>query len=487
MAQTAQTIHDLLRNKCGEQVGIAISGGLVQRLFRKSMGRIKGMGFLTAGIAIPERILANGTLLTNISFDETKIDIDFTNERITITGLELILKIDVGTATGRYQLSQTTIKYSQFSATPRLVENTIVLEAEDLTTSLTSEATATAFSADRATVLKDAGAADPAAVAKFDSVEQAIVLIAIRAIRNAFVKAMAIPDVLAVFSGFEIGARSEVFVEEGYLIVKADATPILGRCPMINAKGETRVVPRSDAAGVVSASVNHTPRKLSSDVSPSELTDLINSGNETAMDVYGFFPKKVLEVAFDGPIKPSLTVEKRGDFGPFYYRLSCTAAIKRLTLSVDAIIPPRLLLDVPLGITGQAGAGIEIGCVRYEALGAMWDGEVDPLQVVFELSMDIERGILGLMTKIGDVDAKNFKFRTFPDAPFPISEITEFLLGKGAELAIEGQADSILNITRITLADFSVLDNFTGIRKSISQHGIGGANGSFLAGVLLEL
>lgn len=482
MTSYAETMHSLLRSTCDDQVGIAIGKSLIAKLFRKSGDIAERIPAIRDGFVIPVDLLPSFPLQTRVTFDRGAIGIDFTGDEVVITGLSVILTIAVK---DKGDISESAIDYGTIKALPILVDNKIEIHADD-SGRITVATPQTLPTSDRPTILSDIGLTDPVDVAKFEVNEKAIVLIAIRMIRDSVIRTFSIPDVMAAFSGFEIGANSLLMARDGYLIVKADATPILGRCPNINARGETRVVATPAGDGSVRADVTHKPTEIGRSVT----SDDIANGNSQAMDVYGFFPKKILEKSFEhNGLVPSATFQNRGSVGPIWWQYSCTGAIQRFTLSIDAIVPPRLVLDVPLEVTGQASAGVEILCVKYEAANVVWRGEVDPLDVIFEVSMDVHNGSVGLMTKFGEIDAKNFNFLTNP-RKFPISEVADFVLARAAEVIIKNHADSLLNITRINLVDFSVLDNFTGFRKTVSQHATKGDsgqdNGSFMAGVMME-
>ncbi|MBY8977402.1 hypothetical protein KHP62_16430 [Rhodobacteraceae bacterium NNCM2] len=135
-----------------------------------------------------------------------------------------------------------------------------------------------------------------------------------------------------------------------------------------------------------------------------------------------------------------------------------TAALDSFDLILNQVWPIEFYLEVPLIAHGQAGAGVKIGCVRYEAFGAMFDGKVNPLTIAFKFSFDYSRRMLFFNSRVHEIKAKNFSFRTFPRMEFPLSEVVDYVLARVSESLVVSQATKILRKTRIPIADFSILE-----------------------------
>lgn len=297
-----------------------------------------------------------------------------------------------------------------------------------------------------------------------------------RDIADSFINSLNLPDIFKIFNGVKFGDNSKIGADAtgNLLMFTADTTLNFLQCPTYNATGQTRVQSVAKVDGNPTAyTIGETPTadgKISvetvlSEGSPSSNypvehnTERISTG-----DVFLFTPIELLKVNFD-IVKPSVTASDSDNFGPIYWRYSVTAAVKSIALNLIRNWPIEFRLSIPTEVTGQAGAGVKIGCIRYEAAGAMFDGEVEPFDVSFKIDLDWESMQVIFLSKIENIKGKNFSFRTFPKLDFPISEIIDFILGRAAEYVITEQADKILNVTRIPIANLNILNKFAKIRQ----------------------
>ncbi len=311
------------------------------------------------------------------------------------------------------------------------------------------------------------------------------------------VQALVFPDLLSIFVGIKFGDDVQLRCEADMVMLTATSALDLSHCPTSPVSGTIRTI-----ANVAELSPDQIVGSANSDAdekkhvvnvridgdSPSNQyppghhaePERLNSG-----DVFLFTPLLLLEQNFNGIIKPSITASDTGFFGPIYWRYSLTAATQKVLLNVFPTWPIRFTIDAPVDVTAQCGAGIKIGCIRYEAAGAMADGEVNPLQIEFRINLDVPRLELVFESRISDIQGKNFSFKTFPKAEFPVSEILDFLLARIAEVAITGQAGRILNTTRIPLAQFGVLTRIAPLIGGLA--GISDENGNVTMGAKLRL
>lgn len=297
-----------------------------------------------------------------------------------------------------------------------------------------------------------------------------------RDIADSFINSLNLPDIFKIFNGVKFGDNSKIGADASgnLLMFTADTTLNFLQCPTYNATGQTRVesVAKVDGnpgtyaigetptnGGEISVETNVSEGSPSSSYPVKHNTEKISTG-----DVFLFTPIELLKVNFD-IVKPSVTASDSNNFGPIYWRYSVTAAVKSIALNLIRNWPIEFRLSTPTEVTGQAGAGVKIGCIRYEAAGAMFDGEVEPFDINFKIDLDWDSMQIIFVSRIENIKGKNFSFRTFPKLDFPVSEIIDFILGRAAEFVITEQADKILNVTRIPIANLNILNRFAKIRQ----------------------
>jgi hypothetical protein len=179
-------------------------------------------------------------------------------------------------------------------------------------------------------------------------------------------------------------------------------------------------------------------------------------------DVFLFTPIQLLEVNFK-QVKPSVTASDKGKVGPVRWRYSVTAALTSFHLKLIDPWPIEFEMSLPFEITGQAAAGVKIGCINYEAVGAMFHGDVDPFKIRFKIELDWRSRQIVFVSKIHDIKAHGFQFSTFPQMDFPLTQILDYILARAAEFVVSKQADRILNITRIPIADLRIMEKIAEI------------------------
>ncbi|MCF2221023.1 hypothetical protein H9Q08_17190 [Chryseobacterium sp. PS-8] len=252
----------------------------------------------------------------------------------------------------------------------------------------------------------------------------------------------------------------------------ADTTLNFLQCPTHNATGQTRIQSVATVKGS-QYSIGETPTNngnisvetvISADSPSSHYPSEHDTEKISTGDVFLFTPIELLKINFN-VVKPSITASDSDNYGPIYWRYSVNAAVKSVDLKLIQNWPIEFRLSIPTEVTGQAGAGIKIGCIRYEATGAMFDGEVEPFDIDFKIDLDWEIMQIVFVSKIKNIKGKNFNFRTFPQLDFPVSEIIDFILARASEFIITEQADKMLNVTRIPIANLNILNRFAQIRQ----------------------
>jgi hypothetical protein len=295
-----------------------------------------------------------------------------------------------------------------------------------------------------------------------------------RDIAESFIDSLKLPDIYKIFNGIKFGNNGKLGADKtgDLLMFTADSQINFSNCPTFNATGQTQVTSNSKFEGIddVTYRIGEAPKdkNLIVETSIDETSPTLhypvenNTERISTGDIFLFTPIDLLRVNFD-IVKPSVTASDTDNFGPIYWRYSVNAAVKSIALNLVNIWPIEFRLSLPTEVTGQAGAGIKIGCIRYEAAGAMFDGEVDPFDINFKIYLDWASRQIVFISKIENIKGRNFSFRTFPSLEFPISEIIDFILGRASEYVITEQAGKILNVTRIPIANLDIINKFAEI------------------------
>ncbi len=308
-----------------------------------------------------------------------------------------------------------------------------------------------------------------------------------RDIAEAFIDSLRLPDIFKTFIGIKFGENAKLGADRSgnLLMFTADSSINFNNCPTFNATGRTQVNSVSKVNGDYNEiySIGEAPEnsnlvvETTIDENSSTLHYPVENNVEkiTTADIFLFTPIDLLRVNFD-IVKPSVTASDSGGFGPVYWRYSLTAAVRNIELDLINTWPIEFRLSLPTEVTGQAGAGIKIGCIRYEALGAMFDGQVDPFDINFKIYLDWESKQIVFISKIENIKGHDFNFRTFPDLSFPINTIVDFILARASENVITEQAGKVLNVTRIPIANLDLMNKFATLVNALAGESDGVGN-----------
>ncbi|MBB6329626.1 hypothetical protein HNP24_000576 [Chryseobacterium sediminis] len=299
-----------------------------------------------------------------------------------------------------------------------------------------------------------------------------------RDIAEAFIDSLRLPDIFKTFIGIKFGENAKLGADHSgnLLMFTADSSINFNNCPTFNATGRTQVNSVSKVKNIDNVyTIGNAPKnsnlivETTIDQSSQTLHYPVEDNIEKTEtgDIFLFTPINLLRVNFD-VVKPSVTASDSGSFGPVYWHYSLTAAVKSLNLELSSSWPIEFKLSLPTEVTGQAGAGIKIGCIRYEALGAMFDGQVDPFDISFKIYLDWGSKQIVFISKIEEIKGHDFNFRTFPDLSFPISNIVDSILAKASENVITEQAGKILNVTRIPIANLDLINRFATLDNTLA-------------------
>lgn len=298
-------------------------------------------------------------------------------------------------------------------------------------------------------------------------------------IAASFLDSIVLPDLYKVFVGiiFEDDAILQVGASGRLLMLTATSKLNFAQCPKYNSSGDTNTITTTTTETKTSGDTEYTKwPTVETEIDPTSRSLQYEHENEiegmeriSTSDLFLFTPAKLLQFNFS-VVKPSITASDSGRKGPIYWRYSVTNALKSISLNLNRLWPLEFKLDLPSEVTGQAGAGVKIGCIRYEAIGAMFDGIIEPFEVFFFIYFDWKRKEIVFESKLGKVKAKNFSFRTFPRMDFPLSEILDFILARVAEFIIKDKSNDMLNVTRISIANFGILQDVGLLRNVMSGY-----------------
>ena len=480
--RNVEILHNELKDFCidntpdkNQQLGFAIHKSFILELYKKSL-----QNFLN--LNIQNRFIQSQSPIGNhaLSFE---LDIDYRGTNLILSynvktghneadlkGLNLTLKIlatDITNNTSVGIISTTSIKYSY-------LKSYFALDNHDLKLIPISykllKVPVTVPSANKNNILALMGITNK----DYDIKEQAIIMIAIEELSRGFIDAISFPDFYNMLVGFKLNEGGKLGNDSTYTYFFFSTGGIINtqQCSVKKANNELQVSASVSSQTTNNQNSNIITAKVQADNSVwDNYENQISRNSDEARDsqLYIFIPTISYKIPFETIVKPSVNFSDRGSLGPIYYRWTSSSALKSLGIEISSVSGnPSILISAPNWVEGQAGAGIKIGCIRYEAAGAMFDGEVDPLTIEFTISIDLNVPSIIFISKIKEVRGKNFSFRTFPTLEFPLSEILDFLLARASETIITKQASNILNVTRITLADFSIFRDISGIANNLA-------------------
>jgi hypothetical protein len=301
---------------------------------------------------------------------------------------------------------------------------------------------------------------------------------------KSFVSSIEVPNVLGSIVAFSFtgDTRTAVDPEAGLVMFTGPAEWVIGcsRRQASSANGVGMEIIQNgksirgpnDLAGQL-----HDPNMkmtLRKDAPDAEYPPISRGERSDMGDVFVYLPRLFMEHRFDGVIKPSVTFSDRGSVGPIFWHYEASlppAAGGQLRITLEQVWPTEFKISLPLAPFGSAGAGIQIGCVKFEVAGIHFDGRIDPFEVLFMIGLDVSRLELYFESKLGRVEGHDFNFHHFPEMGFPLDQIADFLLGRVAEKVVNAQAGSTLNVTRFSLADFGLFRGFGSLRDHMAAVG----------------
>jgi hypothetical protein len=315
-------------------------------------------------------------------------------------------------------------------------------------------------------------------------VEGAVSWTAEKSLPGEFFTAVEIPNVIKMFTSVNFIGPIKITGADDLIVLSGPSEWVFG-CPTKAANrnlsfdqpsfetdkdGRTSSVGIGLRAGGADSTYDH-PTEIEyddlpkvEDKPPTGGNELNDSDNEAISfaDVFVHVPKVLVEKRFDGIVKPTAGFVDEGKVGPIRWHYEAAAAMKNnLKLTMTSLWPLEFMLEIPLKAFGVAGAGIKIGCVYYEAVGAAFDGDVDPFELFFKLRLDFQRAELVFESRFGQVKAKNFQFHHWPNKlDFPMDAVADFVLARVAEFFISSKSRELISVSRFALIEYEVVRGF---------------------------
>lgn len=504
--------HEVLSRLCERNAGIALSRDLVRRLLDDQVHRVNSLTGQTRANSDFEGL----AMTFETSVDATNVNVEFSNiqngglpesyPQVRLTGIGVRIAVSLAELPPLGGQPAAAREVAEIRFVCDEIVGRVIVEDERLRIFLVAEQHTTQSRAWH-------WEADPALRAHFEVTHGfnidtwgalklrvlAVELSGVSDVASAVFDAIEFPDVLSMFVGVKFSGEPKLFAENELIVFTADSRLVLDQCPVFPAEGEVRMQSSARLGPGGAFPPGTGPRdamdpaelRVSSSISedsparryPSERYQLPEDEKVQEGHMFFYTPIELLRVNFDGVLRPAVNASDRGRLGPFYWRYSTTLAVQGTTLQLHARWPINFRLRTRAYAEGQAGAGIKIGCVRYEALGAIFEGSVDPLITEFKIFFDFQRSEIVFESRLVAATANDFFFRTFPRVLWPLSMVMDLILAKAAENLVEKQAGRVLNVTRIPLARLGLLRRVAEIRRGMT--GFSDQDGNVVFGVNL--
>ncbi|SMR82692.1 hypothetical protein SAMN04488030_3053 [Aliiroseovarius halocynthiae] len=490
-----QDAHIFLENFCKDDAGIGISIDIIERILREQVSSSS-----TAFQNMPSNETFKGydvAFDANVDLASVKLKFDQVNGRaaLKISNFQIAFTMKVD----KHAVANVQISYSEVLGLFDFLDRRITITP--LSDKHTSGAPDYIWEAD--SNLKDMLEAPPYSFEESDWDDlklfiRAAILNAASPMARSVVEALELPDFLEIFVGIIFGNDSRFEVESGLLMFSASSTLNFDNCPSYKPSGGGGARARSafDGNEITSLSTDQAER-LGEDPGALRVDGSIGDEHpdynwpvplpDAPMElghVFLFTPVNLLRVNFDGALKPAVNTNDRRRHGPFFTHYSLTAALDGpLTLDLVRLWPIVFQLRTSLFTAGQAGAGIKIGSIWYEAIGARFTGRVN-LGVEFSISYDPRRKDIVFVSRVNEANAYDFFFAN--SLPWPLSSVANWILERVVEKLLPTLARRAVSVSRIPIAELGLLAEVADLLPGLAGHS-DTSTGNATFGVALDL
>lgn len=455
---TISSAHNALSNFCKGQPGIAIGAEIFTSLVIKAINLANTMTTIPTQSDFHNKYSIGFTSIIDASNMSINLEKDsppspaIPKPVITLNNIQILIIISLD----KTPMSAHLIEYSEIIGSISFKGERLSLDCQKAIGKWTRED----LFWNKMATLPDGDAFDSTVQDEWRIQEKAIKLVAKNSLGSALLQAVELPNIIQMFSAVKFVGPITIGGESGLIMFTGPAEWNFG-CPrtiaktlaysystnvnLNNGKPQTRIQ-------IDSAYTNDPNHSYPTNPEQPELK---------IADVFVHLPKVFVELRFQDITKPAAGFFDDGYYNAIYWHYEASIISKgKLTISMTNLWPLEFKLDVPSRAVGLAGAGIKEGCIYIEAGGFAFRGEIDPLEFYFRLGQDTFSSELYFESKFGIIDPHDFEFTHWPIEEFPISAVTNFILGRAAEYIVKEKSGELLNVTRFSLVEYGLLKNF---------------------------
>ncbi len=161
--------------------------------------------------------------------------------------------------------------------------------------------------------------------------------------------------------------------------------------------------------------------------------------------VFFFTPSSLEETHVFDPVMPAVAANDNGGAWGIYWEYFAHAGLKNFSFDRSG---QSIAVDTSWDIRGHAGAGIKIGCIKWEVLGANIEGVIRSIKVTLHLEVDPH----GRVVTRSESDVDGVEIRIHSSDIFPLSKVAELILDSYARKAIPVLIkEAVRNLERVLI------------------------------------
>ena len=288
----------------------------------------------------------------------------------------------------------------------------------------------------------------------------AIMLLLPDLLAETYLGSIDLPDIFALFPGVKFEGQGRLAAQGEFLLFTADTELNFEQCPVAPPDGEVTTEPDPNGGGQ-----EVPPNSPSRDYPPGygdEDRDYASNGH-----LFLFTPQKLLEANFNGVARPAVGFGESGRKGIFKWGYKASLMLNSFALSMTQR-PLEFLIEMSLGAVGYGDCKVKIGCVTHRVGGIAFQGDIEPLDIIFKIHLDYRRREVVFISKIRQSRARNFDFMN--SAPWPLSAVADHVMKRASEKAMRDQAGKILAKTRIPIGRWRDLASVAPMYNVLAVH-----------------
>jgi hypothetical protein len=304
---------------------------------------------------------------------------------------------------------------------------------------------------------------DAAAQLKWQIEQAALLMNAPSLLAITLASAVSFPPVLDVFYPLKMKIETiEIEIDQNLVIIAGDGEFDLANCPFqppfpANPDEDGILPPDPGEDGIVLQEMKDGRARdfIITRAEPFPVQPVDNKLKDAHLFLYA--PIVILEKSFDGNLKAAVTISDKISFGPIYARYALALSLAYVKISLTKPWPLLLLMSLKFDVHGDAGAGIEIGKIKWEHT-AIVDGKIDPLEIEFSINFDWLRLVLFFMARF--IGAKLTQLGYSSGLGYPLDKVAGKILQHFANKAIKQQGGKVLASASVPIADISKMSGY---------------------------